>query len=494
MKKMSLIPVIVTAALTSLATALGITKFSDNKKSDTAVHTLDMPVRYTSGASYAGQPIDFTDAAEESVKSVVHITTKTEGKTVMARDPFDPYGVFGLKEYKLPNQMGAGSGVIISEDGYIITNNHVVAGASEVLVTFNDRNTETAKVIGTDPSTDLAVLKIDADKLQYMTLGNSDNVKLGQWVLAVGYPLNLDATVTAGIVSAKGRALGVNQKNSSSAIEAYIQTDAAVNPGNSGGPLVSTDGLLVGINSAIASPTGSYAGYSYAIPSNIVEKVAKDIIEFGSVKRGYLGVSLADLNESAAAQLGISKEAFRKAEGVYVSQVEEGSGAAKADIRKGDFITSVNGIKVTAVPQLQGTIARYHPGDKISIAINRNGNTLNKTVELKNSYGNNSVSGKDNNAIRLMGAVFRNMDTKEGEKLGVANGGVIIDDVQQGQISQIGIRKGFVLLSVNDKRIKNINELQQYLNSSNGDIQIGGMYPGKRGMYYYGLQGGEGRY
>lgn len=494
MKKMSLIPVVITAALTSLATALGISIFSDIKKPETTVHTLDMPVHYTSGASYAGQTLDFSAAAEESVKSVVHITTKTEGKTVRARDPFDPFGVFGLREYKLPNQVGAGSGVIISEDGYIVTNNHVVAGANEVLVTFNDRNTETAKVIGTDPATDLAVLKIDANNLKYMTLGNSDNVKLGQWVLAVGYPLNLDATVTAGIVSAKGRALGVNHKNSSSAIEAYIQTDAAVNPGNSGGPLVSTDGLLIGINSAIASPTGSYAGYSYAIPSNIVEKVAKDIIEFGSVKRGYLGVSLADLNENAAAQLGISKEEFRKAEGVYVSQVEEGSGAAKADIRKGDFITAVNGMKVTGVPQLQGTIARYHPGDKISVTINRNGNSIIKNVELKNSFGNNSISGKDNGAIKLMGAVFRNLNPKEGEKYGITSGAVIIDDVQQGQINQIGIRKGFILLSVNDKRVKNINDLQQYLNASNGDIQLGGMYPGRRGMYYYGLQGGESRY
>ncbi|MBZ0100009.1 MAG: trypsin-like peptidase domain-containing protein, partial [Taibaiella sp.] len=295
--KNRLIPVIMTAALTSVLTFFVAARFFGN--ADLAViegKTKAIPVNYV---NYPGNvvastpPADFQPAAEAAVQAVVHIKTKTNGRQIVVRRPT----IFGdiYQDMFQPPQMGAGSGVVVSPDGYIVTNNHVVAGADVVTVTFNDRYTTDAKLIATDPSTDIAVLKIDGENLPYMEYGNSEDVRLGQWVLAVGYPLTLDATVTAGIVSAKSRSLGINRTQSASAIESFIQTDAAVNPGNSGGALVNTKGQLIGINAAIASPTGSYAGYSYAIPSNIVKKVVEDIIDYGAVQRAYLGISYMDL-------------------------------------------------------------------------------------------------------------------------------------------------------------------------------------------------------
>lgn len=488
MKKV-IFPVVLTAAATSLVTLWGSQKITSSN--DLFTSNNKSPVQYVSNsAGVATQPVDFSLAAEDAVKSVVHITTVSEGKTVKARDPFDIFGMHGYREYKMPNQTGSGSGVIISADGYIITNNHVIAGADKVQVTFNNRNSEIATVVGTDPSTDLAVLKIDAKGLNFMEIGNSDDVKLGQWVLAVGYPLNLDATVTAGIVSAKGRALGINQRQSNTAIESFIQTDAAVNPGNSGGPLVNTEGRLIGINSAIASPTGSYAGYSYAIPSNIVEKVTRDIIQHGKVKRGYLGVSLADLNDQNAEKMGISKEDFRNMKGVYINGVEKESGAAKAGLEKGDFITAINGATIENVPQLQGMIARFQPGDKISVTYQRNGKEHTKSVELKESFGN-KVLADNQNSFEFGGATLRNLTADEITKYNIQGGGVIVDDIKTGDLSKRGISKGFIIAIVNDKRVKNVVELNNAIQNSDGSIQLGGVYAGKNGMYYYGLNNVE---
>lgn len=488
MKKM-LIPVIATAAITSLATGFATNYFSDS--GNIFISNDKTPVRYASHTGVTStQPVDFSPAAEEAVKSVVHIKTLSEGRTVRARDPFDIFGMHGLREYKMPDQVGAGSGVIISEDGYIITNNHVIAGAQKVQVTFNNRSTEIAEVVGSDPSTDLAVLKINAKNLHYMEIGNSDDVKLGQWVLAVGYPLNLDATVTAGIVSAKGRALGINQRQSSSAIESFIQTDAAVNPGNSGGPLVNTEARLVGINSAIASPTGSYAGYSYAIPSNIVEKVARDIIKYGKVQRGYLGISLADVNDQNIAQLGLNKDDYTDIKGVIVNSVEPESGAAQAGLKKGDAIIAINGTSIENVPQLQGLVARYHPGDKISVTYLRGGKSQTKQVELKSNFGNKIIDGNET-AFELSGARFRNLTADEQKKYNVQGGGVYVDAVNTGSFAKAGISKGFIIVSVNDKRVKNVAEFNNALNASPDGLQIGGIYAGRNGMYYYGLSGIE---
>lgn len=490
--KKTIVPVILTAAVTSLATIWGVGKLSDKPLFLSGDNKI--PIHYASNAGITGtQPVDFSPAAEATVKSVVHVKTMTQGKTVLANDPF---GFYGPQQYRMPDQMGAGSGVIISEDGYIITNNHVVQGADQVQVTFNDRNTQIAKVVGTDPATDIAVLKIDSDNLPFMELGNSDNIKLGQWVLAVGYPLNLDATVTAGIVSAKSRQIGLNQRRAqASAIESYIQTDAAVNPGNSGGALVNVQGQLIGINAAIASPTGSYAGYSYAIPSNLAQKVASDLIKFGTVRRGYLGLKLQDLNTmdaKMAEQLGISSGDFKNATGVYVGVVEPKSGAEAAGLRKGDFITMVNGNLVNSVPQLQEMIARYHPGDKVSISYMRSGKPNTVSVELKNMGGAAGLSQQG--GMAFLGASLRNLSSTEAGKYGIKGGILITDIAADAPLKRANIQKGFVITNVNDKEVTNTTDFQNAIAQASGGLQIGGIYPGKRGMYYYGINDADGGY
>jgi S1-C subfamily serine protease len=359
----------------------------------------------------------------------------------------------------------------------------VIAGADEVTVTFNDRFTTQAKIVGTDPSTDLAVLKVKETGLPYMEIGNSDDVKLGQWVLAVGYPLTLDATVTAGIVSAKGRSIGINRTQARNAIESFIQTDAAVNPGNSGGALVNTSGQLIGINSAIASPTGSYAGYSYAIPSNIVRKVANDLMQYGSVQRAYLGVEYRDrksYNPEQVSALGIDKN-----EGVYVEGVSENGGAARAGIRKGDFITAINGTPIRTEPELQEQLARYKPGDNISVSYLRSGATRTVSVQLKNVEGTTTII-KQPGATRLLGANFRSLTSEEKKKYDV-DGGVLVENISDGILAkETNMRKGFVITAINDKPVNTVDELQRSL-SANNSIQIAGFYPGYRGMYYYGI-------
>ena len=281
-------------------------------------------------------------------------------------------------------QVGSGSGVLVSANGYIVTNNHVVNKADQLLVTLNDKNDYKAKVIGTDPSSDLAVIKIEGNNFPHLTFANSDDVKVGQWILAIGYPLNLETTVTSGIVSAKARNLGINNRNSRAPIESFIQTDAAVNPGNSGGALVNTNGDLIGINSAIASPTGSYAGYSYAIPSNLVARVTSDIIKFGSAKRAYLGIMFGNDQMSEADR---QKNNIPDGNGVYVMDVAEGSAADEAGIQKGDFITKLNGNIIKTGTELVGKISALRPGDKINITYVHNGNDNTTSATLKGSAG-----------------------------------------------------------------------------------------------------------
>ncbi len=489
--KKTIIPVIVTAAVTSLLTIWGIDKLTDKKIF--LSNEARTPVHYVANTGItATQPVDFSPAAESSVRSVVHVKTLTQGKTVIAQDPF---GFWGPQRYQMPDQMGSGSGVIISQDGYIVTNNHVVQGADMVQVTFNDRSTEIAKVIGADPSTDIAVLKIDGDNLPYMELGNSDNVKLGQWVLAVGYPLNLEATVTAGIVSAKGRSIGLTERKiNAGAVESYIQTDAAVNPGNSGGALVNVQGQLVGINAAIASPTGSYAGYSYAIPSNLAQKVASDIIKYGSVQRGYLGAQLRDLNkmnEQMAEQLGLSSGDFRNAKGVFVDKVMPGSGAEAAGLRKGDFITMINGVVVNRVPELMEQVARFHPGDKISVGYIRKGNPGNVMVELKDLSGATALA-KGNSSLAFSGATLRNLTQQEMQQFGIKGGVVVANVSRESAANRANIQKGFVIISANDEKVQNVNDFQNIVTQSSGGLQIGGIYPGRKGIYYYGLNDDSG--
>lgn len=496
--KKYIVPVIAIAALTSALSFWGFHKltehsfFIDNAGSS-------MPVHYAS-QSYpvSTQPVDFTTAAESAVKCVVHITTLTDAKTVTQQDPYDPFGMFGFTQ-RVPAQMASGSGVLISPDGYIVTNNHVVQGADKVQVTFDNRNRQIAKVIGTDPATDLAVLKIEGSNFPYMTLGNSDSVKLGQWVLAVGYPLNLDVTVTAGIVSGKSRSISLPDRSRQNSIEAYIQTDAAVNPGNSGGPLVNTTGQLIGINAAIASPTGSYAGYSYAIPSNIVRKVAEDIIKQGKVQRGYLGVAVIGLNDlsiQSARQLGLSKEAFENAQGVFVSDVLSGSAASKAGIQKGDFITAINGITVNTSPELLAQIALYHPGDKINLHYKRSGKEYNTNATLQNSFGESkepatASPSEDDATISNLGAKLQALSPSEAQKLQIS-GGVKVVSLSDGILKdETNIQPGFIIFSINDHKVKSVEDVKRYIQDSPNKLRIAGTYPGQSGIYYFGIQNGR---
>jgi S1-C subfamily serine protease len=351
---------------------------SINKNHNSVVQTANTPVLKTGYPETVTPPADFEKAATTAIPAVVHIKTVTKFKELKGRNlpQPNPFGdMFGNDDFfkhffddyggqMRQDQRASGSGVIISNEGYIVTNNHVVDGTTEIKVTLSDRKTYKAKVIGGDANTDLAVIKIDAKNLTVLPIANSADVHLGQWVLAVGYPLNLDVTVTQGIVSAKSRNIGINNK-SAAPVEAFIQTDAAVNPGSSGGALINTNGELIGINAAIASPTGSYAGYAYAIPSNLMKKVVGDIIKYGAVQRGYLGISMApdDLDDAKKKELGITDEIS----GVWVMETDPAGAAAEAGIKKGDAITKINGIAVNTNAEVSEQIAQLKPGDKISI-------------------------------------------------------------------------------------------------------------------------------
>ena len=475
-----LFPVILTAMLTSVATLLLAAHFMHSTPYFGMAATRSLPVNYATytaeGGPAAATPVNFENAAAASVKAVVHVKTTTKARTVTASDQNDIYSqLFGPRQYYIPSQVESGSGVVISPDGFIVTNNHVVANGDEVAVTFNDRYTTKARVVAKDPSTDIALLKVDGEKeLPFMELGNSDNVKLGQWVLAVGYPLSLEATVTAGIVSAKGRSIGINKQQSDAAIESFIQTDAAVNPGNSGGALVNTAGQLIGINSAIASPTGSYAGYSYAIPVNIVRKVVNDMMKYGKVQRAYLGIEYVDSKSADPAQL--KELGLDRNEGVYVMNVLSNGGAAAAGLKKGDIITQINGQPVSTQPQLQEQIARYQPGDNVTVTYLRDSKVLTASVKLTKSEA----------APKLLGATYRPLTEKEQKDYNV-DGGVMVTDLGRGLLArQTRMHKGFVITGVNDERVRTLDDLQKALSSAQ-QIQLSGFQPGYQGMYYYGL-------
>ncbi|MEO7121169.1 MAG: trypsin-like peptidase domain-containing protein [Ginsengibacter sp.] len=356
--------------------------------------SLFKPVKFTGDASNI-PTTDFESAAAKASPAVVHIK-------VLKRMGNQGFNLFGgpadsqddgsgnmpdnnKNSGNNPQQVASGSGVLVSANGYIVTNNHVVNHADELVVTLNDKNDYKAKVIGTDPASDLAVIKIEGSDLPYLNFANSDNVRVGQWILAIGYPLNLETTVTSGIVSAMARDLGINNRNSQSPIESFIQTDAAVNPGNSGGALVNTNGDLIGINSAIASPTGSFAGYSYAIPSNVVARVAGDIIKYGSAKRAYLGIMFGSDQMTDADR---QKNNIPDGNGVYVMDVASGSAADQAGIHKGDFITKLNGIVINTGTELVGKISALRPGDKVDITYMHNGGENTATATLQGSAGN----------------------------------------------------------------------------------------------------------
>lgn len=414
---------------------------------------------------------NFVDAAEKTVNTVVHIKTEVVSK---GNSYYDFFGSLLEQLYggqmQMPNNVSVayGSGVVISPDGYIVTNNHVVEGASKIEVTFNDKHKRTATIIGNDPSTDLALIKVEASDLEYLAFADSDEVKVGEWVLAVGNPFNLTSTVTAGIVSAKAR--NINILGDGSTIESFIQTDAAINPGNSGGALVDMDGNLIGINAAIASRTGSYEGYSFAIPSNIVKKVVEDFLQYGSLQRAYLGISIVEITEELAEEKGITEMS-----GVYIMNVEERGGAKAAGIKEDDILLSVNNIPVNSNSQLIGVIGQYRPGDKVKVKVQRKDEILVKEVTLKNLEGTEEMHKEGESFYNeVLGIKVRPLSSSTKSELGI-NYGLELVEVKEGVFKQKGITDDFIILSVNYQKVSSENDLKKALNADrNGKIRIEG--------------------
>ena len=415
------------------------------------------------------QPVDLTYAAEKALPSVVHIKYLQNSKvqTVdVESDPFgdffDPFGFFGnpggnggtqKRKVQTPKREGAGSGVIISTDGYIVTNNHVVEGADELTVTLNDNKEYSARIIGTDKTTDLALIKITASNLPALPIGDSDKLKVGEWVLAVGNPFNLNSTVTAGIVSAKARSLGAN------GIESFIQTDAAINAGNSGGALVNTRGELVGINAMLYSQTGSYSGYGFAIPTTIMNKVVADLKKYGTVQRGLLGIQGINVNNYYDQQKEQGKELdLGTMEGVYVAKVEEEGSAAEAGLKEGDVITAVDGKKVVKMSELQEYLTNKRPGDKVTITYLRKKAKKTATLTLKNEQGNTNIV-KDAD-LDVLGGTFRPVTEQEKKDMNISYG-LAVTKVANGALKDAAVYKGFIILQANDTPMKTLNDLQK---------------------------------
>lgn len=442
------------------------TKLSDQVIDGNPMNTL--PV----GFSGIETNVDFTAASENTINSVVHVTTKMV-QTTFQRDIFQEffYGPgAGGREFKQYGS-GAGSGVIVSSEGYIVTNNHVIENASEIEVILNDNSKYTAKVIGADPSTDIAVLKIEGSGFQPIPLGNSDALKIGEWVLAVGNPFNLTSTVTAGIVSAKARNINLLSERSGKEvvpIESFIQTDAAVNPGNSGGALVNTRGELVGINTAIASQTGSYSGYSFAVPVNLVQKVMRDLIDYGIVQRGYLGVQISDISQEIK-----EKNKLPNLKGVFVAKVFEDGSADKAGLNDGDVILKIGNKDVNSVASLQEEIGKRRPGDKVSITIRqKDGDEIIKELVLRNQEGETTLVSKEeikkNNAL---GASFTELTDREKKELNISYG-VKIKSLAAGKLKSLGLTEGTIITKINNEPIETVEQLTTKLNGMNRGILL----------------------
>ncbi|HAZ02416.1 MAG: deoxyribonuclease HsdR [Bacteroidetes bacterium GWA2_40_14] len=418
--------------------------------------------------------LNFTYAAEKTVHAVVHV--KVRSQYAGYDNPFYNF-LFGKPNYQVEPApiVSAGSGVIISNDGYIVTNNHVIEGADMLEVTLNDKRTYTAQVIGADPTTDIALIKINEKDLPYLDWGNSDDLKVGEWVLAVGNPFNLASTVTAGIVSAKARS--INILNKSTAIEAFIQTDAAVNPGNSGGALVDTDGKLVGINTAIASPTGAFSGYSFAVPQKLAQKIVNDLLEYGTVQRAFIGVSIAEVTSPIAKQNGVTST-----KGVYVSDVASGGAAADAGIRGGDVILKIKDAEVNSTSELQEQIGQYRPGDQINVTILRGDKDKTVLLTLRNIEGKTDIVKADE-IFELFGTKFKTIPATDANKLRI-KGGVQVVSVGEGKFRSAGIKEGFIITSVNRRGIYDLQDFRLVFNNLEGGIYIEGVYPNGISAYY----------
>ena len=443
------------------------------------------PIRLADLTSSAGT-IDFRAAAEQTVHAVVHIKTKFTSQQTYY-DPFQGFFGGGSGMQIVPKeQESSGSGVIISNDGYIVTNFHVVQNAEKIEVTLNDKRTYEAELVGTDPNTDLAVLRVQEKGLPFIAYGNSDDVKVGEWVLAVGNPFNLTSTVTAGIVSAKARNINIISGNGSGsgAVESFIQTDAAVNPGNSGGALVNTLGQLVGINSAIATSTGSFSGYSFAVPVNLVRKVVVDLVEFGTVQRGYLGINIKDVD----AQL-VKEQKLDKLNGVYVVGVLADGAAASAGLDGGDVIVKVGEIFVNNVSELQEQVNNFRPGDKVVVTYVRDSKEKIVNVILKNKNNGAELLKKEDKSmdVESLGAVFETIAPEDMKRLNISNG-LRVSKLGAGKLRNSGIREGFIITSVDKNKVSSPDELKKILDNKKGGILIEGLYPnGSRAYYAFGM-------
>jgi Do/DeqQ family serine protease len=484
---------VATPAVCAVALVLSVAAFT---KTNAATASSPAPVV---ASAPAGQPVDLTYAAEKALPSVVYIKSVQNSKvqTVEYSDPFedffsDPFGGFfgrgqgnnGQKrqrQVQTPKRAAAGSGVIISADGYIVTNNHVVDGADELTVTLNEGQKEySARIIGADKTTDLALIKIDAKNLPAIVIANSDDVRVGEWVLAVGNPLGLNNTVTAGIISAKARTLGAN------GVESFIQTDAAINQGNSGGALVNTRGELVGINAMLASPTGSNIGYGFAIPTAIMNKVVDDLKLYGNVQRAMIGIQGTDVKNYVDAEKEKDKEVdLGTMEGIYVAKVIEDGAAEAAGLKEGDVITAVDGQKVTKFGELQGILAKKRPGDKVTITYLRNKKSNTVTATLKNEQGNTKVVKHAD--LDVLGGSFRAITDAQKEQLNIGYGLEVIK-VNGGKLKDAGVPKGFIIQKINDQSIKSVEDLQDVVKEASTSkepvLWIMGIYPtGKKGYF-----------
>ena len=438
------------------------------------------------------QPVDLTKAAESSVNAVVHIKSTQESKTqtVTVRDPFyeffgDMFGNRGSQQRQVqtPERVGFGSGVIISKDGYIVTNNHVIDKADVISVKLNDGREFKGRIIGTDPSTDLALVKIEGEDLPTIPVGDSDQLKIGEWVLAVGNPFNMTSTVTAGIVSAKARSLGVYNKG----VESFIQTDAAINQGNSGGALVNARGELVGINSVLYSPTGSYSGYGFAIPTSIMTKVIADLKQYGTVQRAMLGISGRPLDNDGQTmdpELKKKAEELGASEGVWVAEVVE-NGSASGILQEDDVIIGIEGKRVKNFAGLQEELAKHRPGDKVTVKILRDKKEKNVEIELKNEQGTTKVL-KDAD-MEILGAAFRELPDEMKKQLRLS-GGVEVTGVTEGKMKAAGVRKGFIILKANGQSVKTVEQLEEIMKEASRSTEpvlfLNGIFPSGKRKYY----------
>lgn len=439
---------------------------------------VSQPIAPSPISSTPGVVPDFVQASSKATPAVVHI------KSYYKTSPNDAiHGLFGNPFGAGVRPQSAGSGVIISEDGYITTNNHVVRNAEKVEVVLEDKRSYDAEVVGTDPTTDLALLKIKAQKLPFLNFGSSNDVQVGEWVLAVGNPFNLTSTVTAGIVSAKGRSL--NLLNEEFAIESFIQTDAAVNPGNSGGALINTSGNLVGINTAIASETGSYAGYSFAVPASIVRKVMEDLREYGEVQRGIIGVQIRNINAELAEKAGL-----KSLDGAYVSGTIAGGAAEASGIKSGDVITEVEGVRIKGSAELQEMIGTYRPGDHVKLLVMRDNSPMDIEVVLRNREGKTTLSATKEQQISEgrssrndFGAKLESIGFKEKADFGLENG-VKVLEIDEGKLFDAGIEPGFIITRINKNYVETPKEVEKLIAESEGGILIEGVTPSGKKRFY----------